>query len=122
MPAVTLDDFERIARDVMAPGAWGYVVGGAGDETTLRDNRAAFERWRLRPRVFLRYGLSVPRAGARSTAPTPTLRNTRRRSLRVSRSRRRPPAHQSSRSKSIQMRLYSSVQEAGSWKEWGSTG
>ena len=30
-----------------------YLRGGAGDETTLRANRAAFERWELRPRVLV---------------------------------------------------------------------
>ena len=30
----------------------GYFAGGAGDEATLRDNVAAWGRWRLRPRVL----------------------------------------------------------------------
>ncbi len=30
----------------------GYFAGGAGDETTLRDNVAAWGRWQLRPRVL----------------------------------------------------------------------
>ncbi len=53
MPALVLDDFERLAADVMEPAAFGYVVGGAGDEVTLRENRGAFARWRLRPRVLV---------------------------------------------------------------------
>src|SRR5919112_5576685 len=32
--------------------AWHYVAGGSGDEITLRSNRAAFERWRLLPRIL----------------------------------------------------------------------
>jgi isopentenyl diphosphate isomerase/L-lactate dehydrogenase-like FMN-dependent dehydrogenase len=50
---VNLDDFEAAARLAMDPGAFGYVAGGVGDETTLRENRMAFARWRLRPRVLV---------------------------------------------------------------------
>jgi 4-hydroxymandelate oxidase len=50
---VTLDDFEPLARARMDAGAFDYVAGGAGDETTLGENRAAFARWRLRPRVLV---------------------------------------------------------------------
>jgi isopentenyl diphosphate isomerase/L-lactate dehydrogenase-like FMN-dependent dehydrogenase len=46
-------DFERRAEECLDPGAWGYYAGGAGDEVTLRDNVAAFERWLLRPRVLV---------------------------------------------------------------------
>lgn len=31
---------------------WSYVDGGADDLVTLEDNRAAFQRWTLRPRVL----------------------------------------------------------------------
>src|SRR5258707_435318 len=53
MAACTLDDFERLAAETMAPAPFGYVAGGAGDEVTLRENLAAFRRWRLRPRVLV---------------------------------------------------------------------
>jgi isopentenyl diphosphate isomerase/L-lactate dehydrogenase-like FMN-dependent dehydrogenase len=46
-------DFERLAEGVLEPGAHGYFAGGAGDERTLRENAAAFERWRIRPRVLV---------------------------------------------------------------------
>src|SRR4051812_32284828 len=36
----------------MAPEAFAYVAAGAGNETTLRANRAAFERWRIVPRIL----------------------------------------------------------------------
>ena len=49
----TLDDAERMAESVVAPEAWSYIVGGAGDERTLKWNRAAFSRYRLRPRVLV---------------------------------------------------------------------
>jgi isopentenyl diphosphate isomerase/L-lactate dehydrogenase-like FMN-dependent dehydrogenase len=50
---LTLDDAERLAESVVAPDAWGYIAGGAGDERTLRWNREAFSRYRLRPRVLV---------------------------------------------------------------------
>jgi len=43
---------EEAARAVMSERAFAYVAGGAGSEATLRANRAAFERWRLVPRVL----------------------------------------------------------------------
>jgi 4-hydroxymandelate oxidase len=46
------DDFERAAREALDPGVFDYVAGGGGDEQTLRDNREAFARWRLLPRVL----------------------------------------------------------------------
>lgn len=50
---LTLDDAERLAKDVLAPEAWAYISGGAGDERTLRWNREAFSHFRLRPRVLV---------------------------------------------------------------------
>jgi 4-hydroxymandelate oxidase len=50
---LTLDDAERLAEQVVAPEAWGYIAGGAGDERTLAWNREAFARCRLRPRVLV---------------------------------------------------------------------
>jgi isopentenyl diphosphate isomerase/L-lactate dehydrogenase-like FMN-dependent dehydrogenase len=50
---LTLDDAERLAESVVAPDAWGYIAGGAGDERTLRWNREAFSRFRLRPRFLV---------------------------------------------------------------------
>jgi isopentenyl diphosphate isomerase/L-lactate dehydrogenase-like FMN-dependent dehydrogenase len=53
MQAVNVHDYERLAEERLEPGAFGYFAGGAGDEWTLRENRAAFERWTLRPRVLV---------------------------------------------------------------------
>jgi isopentenyl diphosphate isomerase/L-lactate dehydrogenase-like FMN-dependent dehydrogenase len=50
---LTLDDAERLAEQAVPPDAWGYIAGGAGDERTLRWNREAFSRCRLRPRVLV---------------------------------------------------------------------
>ncbi|MFT4299354.1 MAG: alpha-hydroxy acid oxidase [Aeromicrobium sp.] len=40
-------------EDLLGPGAFGYFAGGAGDEITLRDNTAAWSRYRLAPRVLV---------------------------------------------------------------------
>ena len=50
---VNVWDYERIAEERLDPNAFAYFVGGAGDEVTLRDNLAAFERRKLRPRVLV---------------------------------------------------------------------
>jgi 4-hydroxymandelate oxidase len=49
---LNLHEYEAAARAVLPPMAWHYVAGGSGDEVTLRGNRAAFDRWRLLPRVL----------------------------------------------------------------------
>ena len=46
-------DFEALARERLDDAAWEYFRGGAGDESTLRENRAAFARWKLQPRVLV---------------------------------------------------------------------
>jgi 4-hydroxymandelate oxidase len=53
---INVDDFEAAARERLDAGAYGYIAGGAGDEHTLRENRTAFERWELRPRVLVDVG------------------------------------------------------------------
>jgi isopentenyl diphosphate isomerase/L-lactate dehydrogenase-like FMN-dependent dehydrogenase len=50
---LTVDDAERLAEAAVPADAWGYIAGGAGDERTLRWNREAFSRFRLRPRVLI---------------------------------------------------------------------
>jgi 4-hydroxymandelate oxidase len=49
---INLDDYERVAAERLAPGPLAYFSGGAGDEITLRDNRAAFARQGIVPRVM----------------------------------------------------------------------
>jgi 4-hydroxymandelate oxidase len=49
----TISDFERRAAEVLPPGPLGYYTGGAGEEITLRDNVAAWQRLALRPRVMV---------------------------------------------------------------------
>ncbi len=50
---INLDDYEFSAREIMIQQHFDYYFGGSGDERTLNDNRRAFERLRLRPRVLV---------------------------------------------------------------------
>src|SRR6266511_3216520 len=43
----------QLDRERLDGNAWEYFRGGAGDETTLRANRNALERWKLQPRVLV---------------------------------------------------------------------
>lgn len=49
---VTVDDYEPLARERLATDVYDYFAGGAGDEWTLAENRRAFERWVIRPRML----------------------------------------------------------------------
>ena len=49
---VTVDDYEAPARERLPTDVYDYIAGGAGDERTLRENVAAFDRWTLRPRML----------------------------------------------------------------------
>ena len=46
-------DYERLAPTRMSTIGWEYINGGAADELTLRWNREAYDRMRLRPRVLV---------------------------------------------------------------------
>ncbi|GAA4473788.1 alpha-hydroxy acid oxidase [Phytohabitans houttuyneae] len=48
----TLDEIREAALGKLSDAASDYLEGGAGDETTLRRNRRAFERWAFVPRVM----------------------------------------------------------------------
>jgi 4-hydroxymandelate oxidase len=51
--AISLFDFEELARQRLPQMVYDYIVGGAGDEITLRRNRECFEAIRLKPRVLV---------------------------------------------------------------------
>ena len=73
-PRVAVDqpELENQAQAVMSPEGFAYVAGGAGSESTLRANRAAFERWRIVPRVLRDVSVrdtSVNLFGAQLPAP-----------------------------------------------------
>lgn len=46
-------DYMKLAEQRMSPMAWDYISGGAADELTMRWNREAYDRIRLRPRVLV---------------------------------------------------------------------
>ena len=50
---LNVHDYERAAEEALDPAAFGYFAGAANDEWTLRENRAAFDRWVLRPRMLV---------------------------------------------------------------------
>jgi lactate 2-monooxygenase len=69
---VAADEWERLAEETLDPGAFGYIAGGAGAELTMRANREAFYRRRIRPRMLtgnVERQLSVEVLGTRSPAP-----------------------------------------------------
>ena len=57
---ITVAEYEPLARARVDPGAWDYQAGGAGDEVSLADNRAAWDRIRLRPRVLVDVSSRTP--------------------------------------------------------------
>ena len=70
--ALSIDDLRTLARRRLPPAVFDFIDGGAEDETTLRDNRAAFERIRLVPRVLNDVAnpiLSTSIAGTPARAP-----------------------------------------------------
>ena len=65
-------ELERAARKKVSPRAWAYAAGGAGSGSTMDANRAAFDRWRIVPRVLRDVSsrdLSVELFGRRIPAP-----------------------------------------------------
>lgn len=50
---MNLDDFEQYARDMINGPCFEYYKGGATDEWTLKENRYAFEKYRIIPRVLI---------------------------------------------------------------------
>ena len=49
-PLLTLEDYERAARERVDPAAWEYIASGAADEISLRWNVDAYRSIRLVPR------------------------------------------------------------------------
>jgi 4-hydroxymandelate oxidase len=50
---INIGEIEAQARTLLTPSVYDYCAGGSGDEVTLRENRAAFDRLMLRPRVLV---------------------------------------------------------------------
>ena len=73
-PSVPVDArrLEAAAERALSPHAFAYLAGGAGAETTMRANRAAFEKWRIVPRMLRDVSVrdtSVELFGRRIPAP-----------------------------------------------------
>ena len=51
--AINIEDLRLMAKRRLPRAIFDFFDGGAEDETTLRDNRAAFERVRLLPKVLM---------------------------------------------------------------------
>lgn len=48
---VSYEEWECSAEQILPPGPFGYIAGGAGSEETMRTNRTAFHYWRLQPHL-----------------------------------------------------------------------
>lgn len=69
---ISAEEWEAKAEEMLEPGPFGYIAGGAGSEGTMRANLEAFERWRLRPRMLtgnVERDISVEVLGTCSRAP-----------------------------------------------------
>nr|WP_227025817.1 lactate 2-monooxygenase [Streptomyces fodineus] len=67
-----LHRLEEVARTRLTPQAHGYVAGAAGAERTARDNLAAFDQWKIVPRMLrdvAERDLSVTVLGTQMPAP-----------------------------------------------------
>ncbi len=53
MELINLSDYEAPAKARLDQATWDFYMGGSDDEVTLRANRSAFERIRLRPRMLV---------------------------------------------------------------------
>lgn len=49
---IAIEDWERKAREILPDGPFDYAAGGSGAEETLVENRKAFSRWAVVPRMM----------------------------------------------------------------------
>ncbi|OLE51856.1 MAG: alpha-hydroxy-acid oxidizing enzyme [Acidobacteria bacterium 13_1_20CM_3_53_8] len=72
LDVLSLDELEPMARARLPRMAFDYIAGGAEDEWTLQENRAAFQRLQLIPRVLIdvtERDLATTVLGARISLP-----------------------------------------------------
>jgi 4-hydroxymandelate oxidase len=50
---INIFEYENLASQNLSQMAWDYYISGANDEITLNDNRAAFNRLKLLPKVLV---------------------------------------------------------------------
>src|SRR6195256_6613725 len=70
--AINIEDLRQLARRRLPRAIFDFFDGGAEDEATLRENRAAFERVRLLPKVLVNVAevdLRTPIFGVESNLP-----------------------------------------------------
>src|SRR5262245_30087690 len=63
---------EQLAKETLPSESYDYVAGGAASEDTMRENLAAFQRWRIVPRMLRdvsRRDLSIELLGEKLPAP-----------------------------------------------------
>ncbi len=53
---INIQHLEESARLRMSPEAFAYIAGGAGNESTMRANREAFEKYKIVPRMLRNVG------------------------------------------------------------------
>src|SRR3954470_12615409 len=69
---VSIEDLRQVARRRLPRAIFDFFDGGAEDEVTLRENRAAFERVRLLPKVLVNVAqvdMTTDLFGVKSTLP-----------------------------------------------------
>jgi L-lactate dehydrogenase (cytochrome) len=69
---ITFEEWEARAREILPDDPYWYVAGGAGGGETMRSNREAFERRRIRPRMAVdvtNRDISISLLGNRYPAP-----------------------------------------------------
>ncbi|MEO6452784.1 MAG: alpha-hydroxy-acid oxidizing protein [Ginsengibacter sp.] len=49
---VAFEELELKASEIMSPEAFAYIAGGAGAETTISNNKQAFNKWQIVPRMM----------------------------------------------------------------------
>lgn len=64
MAYVNVFDYETATQELLDPGTWAYMSGGADDEVTLHANRRAFERVQFRQRVLVNVSTIDMQTGA----------------------------------------------------------
>src|SRR5690606_22498459 len=70
--AHNIDDLAELARRRLPRIVFDFLEGGAEDELTLRENREAFNRWRLMPEILkgnVKRSLEIELFGHRLAAP-----------------------------------------------------
>ncbi|MEO6290963.1 MAG: alpha-hydroxy-acid oxidizing protein [Ginsengibacter sp.] len=49
---VSFEELEQKAYEILTPEAFGYVAGGAGAGSTIKNNKEAFSHWQIIPRMM----------------------------------------------------------------------